>query len=130
MSRLLRPLALLAVLIASGGLSACGTHHDEEARVQHIEGEGFYLSLGDLNLVLESMAPDFDHASRHHFSYTLPRRENYGGVFGQDFTRAFFRAALEGSPPPVTSHDALRVLQIIEAAYESSATGRTVDLSK
>jgi len=29
-------------------MSACGTHHDEEARIQHIEGEGFYLSLGDL----------------------------------------------------------------------------------
>lgn len=36
------------MLVAAGGMSACGTHHDEEARVQHIEGEGFYLSLGDL----------------------------------------------------------------------------------
>ena len=51
MSRLRRPirsLAVLAVLIAAGGVSACGVHRDEEARVQHIEGEGFYLSLGDL----------------------------------------------------------------------------------
>ncbi|HWI07686.1 MAG TPA: hypothetical protein VNT54_09240, partial [Solirubrobacteraceae bacterium] len=48
MSRLRRPLAVLAVLIASGGLAACGVHHDEDARVQHLEGEGFYLSLGDL----------------------------------------------------------------------------------
>jgi len=39
---------VLAVLIASGGLAACGVHHDEDARVQHLEGEGFYLSLGDL----------------------------------------------------------------------------------
>ena len=36
------------MLLASGGLSACGKHHDEDAAVQHIEGEGFYLSLGDL----------------------------------------------------------------------------------
>ena len=43
-----RPLALLAVLIAGGGLSACGVHHDEDAPIQHIEAEGFYLSLGDL----------------------------------------------------------------------------------
>ncbi len=36
------------MLLASGGLVACGNHHDEDARVQHIEGEGFYLSLGEL----------------------------------------------------------------------------------
>ena len=36
------------MLLAGGGLSACGVHHDEEARVQRIEGEGFYLSLGEL----------------------------------------------------------------------------------
>lgn len=48
MSRLRRPLAALAVLLASGGLAACGNHHDKEAKIQHIEGEGFYLSLGAL----------------------------------------------------------------------------------
>jgi hypothetical protein len=47
-SRLRRPLAVLAVLLASGGLAACGNHHDEDAKIQHIEGEGFYLSLGEL----------------------------------------------------------------------------------
>ena len=44
MPRLRRPLAVLAVLLASGGLAACGKHHDEEARVQNIENEGFYRS--------------------------------------------------------------------------------------
>ena len=48
MSRLRRPLAVLAVLLASGGLAACGKHQDEEARVQRIENEGFYLSMGEL----------------------------------------------------------------------------------
>ena len=36
------------MLLAGGGLAACGNHPDEDARVQHIEGEGFYLSLGEL----------------------------------------------------------------------------------
>ncbi len=36
------------MLLASGGLSACGNHHDKEATIQRIEGEGFYLSLGEL----------------------------------------------------------------------------------
>jgi hypothetical protein len=48
MSRLRRPLVVLAALLASGGLTACGVHHDEDAKIQHIEGEGFYLSLGEL----------------------------------------------------------------------------------
>jgi len=48
MSRLRRPLVVLAVMLVSGGLAACGNHHDEEAKIQHIEGEGFYLSLGEL----------------------------------------------------------------------------------
>lgn len=48
MSRFRRPLAVLAVLLASGGLAACGVHHDEEAQLQKIEGEGFYLTLGEL----------------------------------------------------------------------------------
>ncbi len=46
--RLRRPLAVLAVLLAGGGLAACGNHHDEEAQLQKIEGEGFYLTLGEL----------------------------------------------------------------------------------
>lgn len=48
MSRLRRPIAVLLVLLAGGGLAACGKHRDEEAPVQHIEFEGHYLSLGEL----------------------------------------------------------------------------------
>ena len=48
MSRSRRAIALLTVLLASGGLAACGNHHDKDATLQQIEGEGFYLSLGEL----------------------------------------------------------------------------------
>ena len=78
--------------------------------------------------MLESTAPGWDHARRHTFAYGLPQSDAYAGVFGMDFLRAFFRAALEGGRPPVTGEDALQVLRIVEAAYRSSATGRTVDL--
>jgi len=43
-----RSIAVLALLLACVGLSACGKHHDEDARIQRIEAEGFYLSLGEL----------------------------------------------------------------------------------
>jgi hypothetical protein len=47
-SRSHRAISLLTVLLASGGLAACGNHHDEEAKIQRIENEGLYLSLGEL----------------------------------------------------------------------------------
>ena len=48
MSRSRRAIALLTVLLASGGLAACGKHLDEEASVIQIENEGLYLPLGEL----------------------------------------------------------------------------------
>jgi hypothetical protein len=46
--RLRRPLALLAALLAGGGLAACGKHPDESARVVRAETEGLYLDVGEL----------------------------------------------------------------------------------
>ena len=47
---------------------------------------------------------------------------------GLEFISAFLRATTEGTPPPVTGEDHLKVLKVVEAAYESSATGRRIDL--
>jgi predicted dehydrogenase len=82
----------------------------------------------DETVILESAAPGWDHAQRHTFAYTLPASDAYAGVFGMDFLRAFFRAALEGGPPPAAGEDNLKVLQIVEAAYRSSETGRAIAL--
>jgi hypothetical protein len=46
--RLRRPLALLAAVLASGGLAACGNHPDEHARVVRAANEGLYLDIGPL----------------------------------------------------------------------------------
>jgi hypothetical protein len=43
-----RTLALLAALLVSGGLSACGKHVDKNARVKTAETEGIYLDVSDL----------------------------------------------------------------------------------
>lgn len=48
MPRLRRPLTLLAALLASGGLAACGNHPDEDARVVRADNEGIYLDIGKL----------------------------------------------------------------------------------
>jgi hypothetical protein len=46
--RLRRPLAVLAALLASATLAACGKHLDEDARVVRAETEGIYLPVGEL----------------------------------------------------------------------------------
>jgi hypothetical protein len=51
--RLRRPLAVLAALLASGGLAACGNHPDEQASVVRAETEGLYLDIGDLKYQVE-----------------------------------------------------------------------------
>ena len=53
MPRLRRPLAILAALLASGGLAACGNHADEAAPVVRAETEGLYLDIGDLKYQVE-----------------------------------------------------------------------------
>ncbi len=52
-------------------------------------------------------------------------RDGYGG----DMLAAFLQAVEVGGEPPATEVDAWRVMQIIEAAYASSATGRQVVLT-
>jgi hypothetical protein len=47
-NRLPRLLVLLVALLAAGGLSACGKHKDEDARVVRSEHEGLYLTVGEL----------------------------------------------------------------------------------
>jgi len=39
---------VIAALLASTGLAACGNHADESARVVRADNEGIYLSLGEL----------------------------------------------------------------------------------
>lgn len=48
MPRPRRLVILLAALLASAGLSACGKHPDKSARVVRAETEGLYLDVGEL----------------------------------------------------------------------------------
>lgn len=55
-------------------------------------------------------------------------RAVYADQWGYEFVADFVRAIRTGARPPVTIDDGYRVLQIIDAAYESSRTGRRIDL--
>ena len=55
------------------------------------------------------------------------------GVYGNkewmyELARTFVRGIRSGTPPEVGPAEGLRVLRIIDAAYESSQSGRRVEL--
>jgi predicted dehydrogenase len=80
-------------------------------------------------LVLESVAPGWRAAARREFRFTPPASPGYGGLAGLDFVRAFL-AAGPGDPSPAGATDALRVLELLDAIYESAASGRAVEVKR
>jgi predicted dehydrogenase len=60
--------------------------------------------------------------------YEIPETPGYGGVMAEELFRDFFTAAQTGAPAPAPIKDSVHMLEIIEAAKESSATGRVVHI--
>ena len=50
----------------------------------------------------------------------------YGGKTGEEFVLRFLGAARSRQPVPAPIEDAVHVIEVVEAALESSATGRAV----
>ncbi len=79
-------------------------------------------------LHIESVAPGWESAPGRVIQYDFAKSDAYGGAFGLEFVRDFVKAAQTGGTPPTTAQDALRVIKVIDAAYESSRTGRQVEI--
>jgi predicted dehydrogenase len=78
---------------------------------------------------VESVTPGWGSAPKREFRYTMAASEAYGGSYGEEFVRQFLRAALVGdTEPPTTGDDAMAVMRIVEAAYESSAMGKMINI--
>ncbi|MCT9098029.1 Gfo/Idh/MocA family protein [Haloarchaeobius sp. HME9146] len=58
--------------------------------------------------------------------YEYADTPGYGGGWGYAFAEQFLSACEESGPVPVSLQDAQRVLRVLDAAYESAETGRTV----
>ena len=70
------------------------------------------------------------HSSSHGRVDVPDRRIVYSGPFFPDYTpwiEQTLRACL-GEPPPITGAEALAALRVVHAAYESAATGQTLQL--
>ena len=63
---------------------------------------------------------------RHRKTYDIPQTPGYGGIMAEELFRDFFEASRSGAPAPSPIRDNVHMLEIIEAAKESSATRRAV----
>ena len=77
---------------------------------------------------LNSIADGWASGGVRDYSFTLPDSPAYGGVAGEEFVRQFLHASREGAPALAPIEAMVHVLDVIEAAIESSETGRTVTL--
>jgi predicted dehydrogenase len=77
---------------------------------------------------IESIHPDWAGAPQRTFDLPLADSPAYGGVSGEQFLRDFIRATQGDGEPMAVGSDALQVARIIDAAYESSRTGRRVEV--
>ena len=77
---------------------------------------------------LNSIADGWASGGVRDYSFSLPSSPAYGGVAGEEFVRQFLRASREGAPALAPIEAMVHVLDVIEAAIESSETGRTVSV--
>lgn len=78
---------------------------------------------------LEVKSPAWRGAPERVFEYTVAPFPGYGRQrWFFDIMQGFVRDIQAGREPPVTVDDALHVLQLIEACYESARTGRRIEV--
>ena len=113
----------------TGYLNAAAGENRDFIRVWGTEGDAYWPSLGPtLHVNGRTAAGGASPAQSHTFE--LAARE---GVYGNkewmyEIARRFVRGIRSGTPPEVGPAEGLRVLRIVDAAYESSQSRRWVDL--
>lgn len=76
----------------------------------------------------ESTLEAWRSAPERAFTYTVAESAAYGGAYGEAFLSDFIRATLGQGAVPAAGRDALQVARIVDAAYESSRTGRRIEI--
>ncbi len=117
------------ILALSGGGYTNKAGYDTYIGVNGRSGRLNCISIDNPNQVIaESVHPAWGAAPQRVFQFVPGESPAYGGVAGEQFIRAFIHAAQGNGELPTTGEDALSVARIVEAAYESSRTGRRIDL--
>lgn len=117
------------VLSLSGGGYHNPTGYDNYVGINGRLGRVHWNSTGVASeLRAESAHPDWARAPQRTYQHVIGTSPAYGGKTGEAFLRQFIQAAQEGTTPWATGHDALMVARVVDAAYESSETGKRVEI--
>lgn len=93
------------------------------------DGRIYWSSAGTAtHLNVETTHSTWAGAPQREFDYTMGESPAYGGVSGEHFIRDFILAAQGKGDPPASGRDALQAGRIIDAALESSRSGRRIDV--
>ncbi|WP_207592294.1 Gfo/Idh/MocA family protein [Halomontanus rarus] len=133
--------AVVQFELASGAIGSlqCGYYlregrYDTEISITGMDGRvswdpmGDYFGFDDETTVeLESCRDEYASAPRRYLTYDYDSTPGYGGSYGLDFMQQFLDARVsEDIPVPATLEDALTVLRVLDAAYESAETDEWV----
>jgi predicted dehydrogenase len=118
------------MLAQSGGGYHNRTGYDTYVGVNGRLGRFHWTTLNmPSSLTVETVHPAWSGAPQRVFQYAYRDSPAYGGVYGENFMRDFFLAAQGKAEAPTRGEDALAVARVVDAAYESSRTGRRITLA-
>ncbi|NGM70605.1 Gfo/Idh/MocA family oxidoreductase [Natronolimnobius sp. AArcel1] len=122
------------------GTLQCGYYLREERYDTHVaiygdEGRSRWDPIGrqfgfdgETELELESVTECWDGTAKRTINYDYEPQDGYGGEWGLEFLELFLEAMDEGNPVPVSLEDALTVLEVLDAVYESAETDQWVSV--
>ncbi len=103
--------------------------YDTQVSIYGDEGRSQWDPIGqrfgfddETELELESVTDSWNGTKRRTINYEYEPQPGYGGEWGLEFLQSFLDAMSEGQPAPVTLDDALTVLEVLDAVYESAET--------
>ena len=110
-------------------LSGAGPRNDTYFGLRGTLGDATWQPTSEGNLTVNGVAPGWESAPERQFSVKIAQRPVYADQWGYEFVAEFIRTIRRGGKTTVSIHDAYRVMQVIDASYESSRTGRRIELS-
>lgn len=119
-------------LLAQGRAGYEGAAYDNRIILRGTLGraEYFWTREGEQVVELHSIAPGWDRNAHERFGYLLADSPAYGGAHGLAFVREFLATCQDGGASPASAVDALRVVEMLDAAYQSAATGQATAVTR
>ncbi|MEM7134009.1 MAG: Gfo/Idh/MocA family oxidoreductase [Chloroflexota bacterium] len=109
-------------------LPAVGPRNDMFFALRGTQGTATWPEPGSGAYTVASGTPNWASAPVRSYNLDLAPRPVYADQWGYEFVADFVRAIRKQREPLVSLDDAVHVLQIIDAAYESSQSGRRITL--